>query len=344
MNLDKYIDIALQFLPESSGKDIQIFSVDSGLINHTFHVKNKVDDYILQKLNHKVFSNPKCIHDNYEIVRSALVNSSYSRELLFFLKNKNNLELVCCDNEFWRMSKRIRGITYDICRSEEMAHHSAQTLAEFHKGLINVTGIDSPISRFTDFQYRIEQFNRVLSNGSHTRLNKANDLIGFVESNLKLIETYLKVEKSLPARVIHGDPKVSNFLFDEQTSSVNALIDMDTLMPGSILYDFGDMVRSFASILSEDDNSDGSKFSPVIYNSLLEGYLTHGSEFLIQEEIEGLPLSILSVSLIQGIRFLTDYIDNDVYYRVFYRDQNLHRAKNQFRFYSEAQDHVRLSY
>ena len=252
--------------------------------------------------------------------------------------------MVCFNNEFWRMSKRIRGITYDICRSEEMAHHSAQTLAEFHKGLINVTGIDSPISRFTDFQYRIDQFNKVLSNGCYTRLKKSNDLIGYIKSNLELIKTYLKVEKSLPLRVIHGDPKVSNFLFNEKSSKVISLIDIDTIMTGSILYDFGDMVRSFASILSEDDTSNSSKFSPVLYKSLLEGYMTHGSEFLIQEEVEGLPLSVLSVSLIQGMRFLTDYINNDVYYRVYYPHQNLHRAKNQLRFYAEAKDHLGISY
>ena len=339
---DKYIHIALQFLPESNRKDIQISRVKSGLINQTFLVKNKMDDYILQKVNHHVFSDPKCIHDNYEIARGTLINSSYSKELLFFLKDKNNLELSYYDNEFWRMSKRIGGRTYEVCMSEEMAYNSAQTLAGFHQGLSNVSGIDKPIPRFTDFKYRIEQFNMALSNGSLTRLNYANDLIGFVDSNLNLVEKYLKIEKDLPTRVIHGDPKVSNFLFDEKTSRVNALIDVDTLMPGTILYDFGDMVRSFANLLEEDIETEQKSFNPSIYEALLKGYLSQGLEHLKQKEIDNLPISVLAVSLIQCMRFLTDYINNDEYYQVDYKEQNFYRAKNQCLFYKQAKIHLDL--
>ena len=339
MTRDKYIHIALQFLPESNRKDIQISQVKNGLINQTFLIKNKIDDYILQKVNHHVFSNPKCIHDNYEIARSALINSSYSKELLFFLKDKNNLELVFYENEFWRMSKRIIGRTHEVCNSEVMAYDSAQVLAEFHQGLINVSGINESISRFTDFEYRIEQFNKALSNGSVARLKKAKDLIGLIESNLKVIENYLKIEKYIPLRIIHGDPKVSNFLFDEKTRRVNALIDLDTLMPGSILYDFGDMVRSFANLQKEDTSIEARCFSESIYESLLKGYSTIGKDFLSSVELEQLPSSVLVVSLIQGIRFLTDYINHDIYYQVDFPEQNLYRSENQFLFYSQAKSY-----
>ena len=140
--------------------------------------------------------------------------------------------------------------------------------------------------------------------------------------------------------MIHGDPKVSNFLFDEKTSKVNALIDVDTLMPGSILYDFGDMVRSFANLLREEDVSKTKRFSSVIYEAMLKGYLNKGHERLTQREVEGLPLSVLAVSLIQGIRFLTDYINNDEYYQVDYKHQNLHRCVNQLCFYREAKEYL----
>lgn len=344
MTTDKYIQIALLFLPKSNKKDIQISPVESGLINQTFLVKNKKDDYILQKVNQLVFSNPQCIHDNYKIARGTLVNSSYSKELLFFLRDKNNLELVNRDNEFWRMSKRIMGKTYHVCKSKDMAFNSAETLAGFHQVPIDFSRIGEPIPRFTDFQFRVEQFNKALWNGSRTRLNKADDLIGFIKSNLYVIENYLKIEKCLPIRLIHGDPKVSNFLFDEKTSKVNALIDVDTIMPGSILYDFGDMVRSFANLLNEDDVSNGKCFSPLIYKAILKGYLTSGRTYLTNKETNGLPLSVLAVSLIQGLRFLTDYINSDEYYQVDYKDQNLHRCVNQLCFYRGAKAYLGISH
>ena len=129
-------------------------------------------------------------------------------------------------------------------------------------------------------------------------------------------------------------------MFDEKTSKVNALIDVDTIMPGTILYDFGDMVRSFANPQEEDNISDVRRFSTSIYECLLKGYSTIGKDFLSSEELEQLPFSVLVVSLIQGIRFLTDYMNHDIYYQVHHAEHNLHRAINQLRFYKESKTYL----
>ena len=340
MSRDNYIHIVLQFLPGFNKKDIKIFQVESGLINQTFLVKYRMYEYILQKVNHHVFASPQCIHDNYELVRNALVKSFYSKELLFFLKNINHDEVIFHDDEYWRMSRRIGGQTFDICTSEDMAKNAAQALAEFHKGLIDVKGIHEPISRFTDFKFRLEQFNSALSNALQSRLKNGSDLISSIQSHLKTIEHYLTIESALPKRIIHGDPKVSNFLFEEKTSKVNAIIDIDTIMRGSILYDFGDMVRSFANPQKEGVTGNENTFSSSIYKALLKGYLCVNNGFLTKEEAENLPLSVLAVSLTQCLRFLTDYLNNDSYYLVDYEEQNLHRAKNQFSFYLQAENYL----
>ena len=343
MSIENYIHIVLQFLPESNKKDIQISKVESGLINETLLIKNKMNEYILQKVNRNVFSDPKCIHDNYKIARKALVTSSYSKEVLSFIRDKNDFELLRYNKESWRMSKRIAGKSYEICMSPEMAYNSAHTLSEFHSSLMNAPISDYPISRFTDFRYRLKQFNNALSNAPISRAKSSNDLIIFVKSNLNIIEKYLKIENRLPVRVIHGDPKVSNFLFDENTNKVNALIDIDTIMPGTVLYDFGDMVRSFANSIKEDDFINREEcFAPAIYEALLKGYYTGGKDYLTNDECKQLPLSVITVSLVQGMRFLTDYLDCDRYYQVDYLEQNLHRAENQFSFYGQAKKYLDL--
>lgn len=341
--MDELIHVISNFLPKANSKNIEITSVNSGLINSTYKVEFKKSVFILQKVNQFVFKDPILIQENYKEVLKQLAVSSYSKQQLEFLENNSNLELVHYNNSSWRMSKFINGKTYDVCKSLEMANSAAKSLAEFHVSLIGLDYnlINEPIKDFCNFNNRIQQYRKSTVHGDSFRLKNSQDLIGEIESNLKYIHDYIEMEKDIKKRIIHGDPKVSNFLFDAQTHKVISIIDIDTIMPGSILFDFGDMVRSFANRSHEDSQIKERIFNPDIYNALKEGYLSEANEFLSPIEKESLDLSALTVALIQCIRFLTDYYNLDVYYHVNEPEHNLKRAINQFSFFKELKANLK---
>jgi len=335
--MDELIHVISNFLPKANSKNIEIIPVNSGLINSTYKVEFKKSAFILQKVNQFVFKDPNLIQENYNQIVKQLSVSTYSKKQLEFLKSNSNLELVQYNNTFWRMSKFIKGKTYTVCKSLEMASTAAKSLAEFHVSLkeLDYKRINEPIKDFCNFNNRLRQYRESTVHGDSHRLKNTQNFIREIESNLKYIHDYIKIEKDIKKRIIHGDPKVSNFLFDDQTNKVIAIIDIDTIMPGSILFDFGDMVRSFANKSHEDSEIKDLIFNPDIYNALKEGYLSEANDFLSPIEKESLDLSALVVALIQCIRFLTDYYNLDVYYHVKESEHNLKRAINQFSFFNE---------
>ncbi len=341
--MDELIHVISHFLPKTNSKNIEITPVNSGLINSSYKVEYKKSAFILQKVNQFVFKDPNLIQENYNEVVKQLSVSGYSKKRLEFLKANSNVELVQYNNTFWRMSKFILGKTYAVCTSLEMASAAAKSLAEFHISLkeLDYKKVKEPIKDFCNFNNRIQQYQESTIHGDSHRLKNTQAFIGEIESNLKYIHDYIEIEKDIKKRIIHGDPKVSNFLFDDQTNKVISIIDIDTIMPGSILFDFGDMVRSFANKSYEDSQIKERIFNPDIYNALKEGYLSEANEFLSPIEKESLDLSALTVSLIQCIRFLTDYYNLDVYYHVNEPEHNLKRAINQFSFFKELKAYMK---
>ena len=341
--MDELIHVISNFLPNANSKNIEITPVNSGLINSTYKVDYKKSAFILQKLNQFVFNDPNLIQDNYKEVLREFSVSAYSKKKIEFLETKPNRELVNYNNTFWRMSKFIKGKTYAVCKSPEMASSAAKSLAEFHVSLkeLDYKKIKEPIKDFCNFNDRILQYQESTIHGDSHRLKNTQNFMSEIESNLKYIHDYIKIEKDIKKRIIHGDPKVSNFLFDDKTHKVISIIDIDTIMPGSILFDFGDMVRSFANKSHEDSQIKERIFNPDIYNALKEGYLSEANEFLSPIEKESLDLSALTVAIIQCIRFLTDYYNLDVYYHVNEPEHNLNRAMNQFSFFNELKAYLK---
>ncbi len=341
--MDELIHVISNFLPKANSKNIDITPVNSGLINSTYKVDYKKSVFILQKINQFVFKDPNLIQKNYKEILKQFSVSAYPKKQLEFLETNSNLELLHHNDTFWRMSKFIKGKTYPVCKSLEMAYSAAKSLAEFHLALIGLdyNRINEPIKDFCNFNDRIQQYRESTINGDSLRLKNTQNFMDEIESNLKYIHDYIEIEKDIKKRIIHGDPKVSNFLFDEKTHKVISIIDIDTIMPGSILFDFGDMVRSFANKSYEDSQIKERIFNPDIYNALKEGYLSEANEFLSPIEKESLDLSALTVALIQCIRFLTDYYNLDVYYHVNEPEHNLKRAINQFSFFKELKANLK---
>ncbi len=338
------IQITREFLPNMEPSSVKIRELKVGLINNTFRVDLQHESYILQRINTSIFRNPELIHKNHAHIRAHLLAKGYPKEVLQFICSNNGEELLSKDKEKWRMSRYIDGENVTSVKSLEMSRNAAASLAEFHYYLrdIHCDKIEDPIPEFCNFSYRIREFENAVQNGDKNRKNHSKELIEKLRSLLPSLQEYISTINSLPNRVIHGDPKISNFLFLRGSTTVLSLIDLDTLMNGTICYDFGDMVRSFANTSHEDENSEQKKLDPLVYEETLSGYLGIGKQFLSKEEISCLPIAALGIPLIQSMRFLSDYLNMDAYYQVSNPDQNLNRAYNQYVFFKELKDYLNL--
>ena len=314
----------------------QYAAIDNGLINHTFEVKGDSDDnrYILQKINTNVFPFPNNINDNHLYINTLLEKSSYSRKIVHLVPTLDGKYGYIDDQgEFWRMLSFIEdSVTYLKVPEPKIAHEAAQCLSEFYSILNAEKGIvlKETLPGFINFKKRIDDYQIALNNASEERRKKAENEIQFINKNISLPDLWISLSETqqLPERVIHADPKISNILFD-QTGKAIAVIDLDTMMNATLLYDFGDMIRSYCNNTNEDDASLKDNFNQEIFEAVKAGYLSHLKDLLTPIELENLDYAAQVVIYIQAVRFLTDYLNNDTYYTTKYEDHNLDRTKNQ---------------
>ena len=338
------VDIVLKFVSNIDRTSLNIEELNIGLINNTYKIEAGTTAYILQKINTEIFHKPELIQNNFQLVRRHLIEAKYRKDVLEFLPLENGSQLLFSEKAVWRMSKYMDAENFRSVQSDQQANHAAHALAEFHLYLkdFDNDSFENPIPDFCNFLFRIDEFKDSIQNGDAHRIMNSTKLIQGIKSNLPIIKKYIDVEMTLPIRIIHGDPKISNFLFQSNSVEVHSIIDMDTLMTGTVLYDFGDMVRSFTNSKAEDDNTQSNLFNSSIYSELYEGYIEKGEEFLTKSEIEHLPHAAVCVPLIQSIRFLTDYLNMDTYYQVNHSEHNYNRALNQFRLFEEIKTFVKL--
>ncbi|MBL7796641.1 MAG: aminoglycoside phosphotransferase family protein [Saprospiraceae bacterium] len=346
-------EIAARFLPVSPG-ELNVLPIESGLINRTFLVQTRAGErYVLQRVNHHVFPNPDAIAANVEHVNARLAESGYPLERVHFFKTQTGAYHHYDPEGWpWRLVSHVPdSATYDKARTPERAREGARAFSLFYRHLNVGSGslpLTPAIPDFINFRKRIADYRAALQerrnyatqnskpntqNWLPERRKRAAALIALVQPHLDLPEKWIEWQEAglFPMRVIHADPKISNVLFHETRHTARAVIDLDTVMPGTLLYDFGDMARSYANTTAEDDASEPAPFSPELYRATREGFLSQLSDVLEPIELENLDYSAQVVVLIQCLRFLTDYLQGDVYYRVVRQEQNLERAVNQFR-------------
>lgn len=327
------MEIIRQFLSSHDSENVHIYSIDSGLINNTFKVRCPESDYILQKINTDIFPKPSGIQNNIISVGNHLKREGYPKGILSIVPDKRG-QLLYFDNSgsAWRLLEFISDTAhYEVIPSVDHAFEAAKALGEFHSYLSSFesTTLSTPIEGFLDFLGRKKYYETALHAASNERRTSAFEEITFIKKHVFILDEYLRIIPSLRNRVIHGDPKISNFLFKENSSEVRALIDWDTIMQGTILYDFGDMVRSSANRKDESDATPGQNFDEAIFKAIIEGYLIYQKDNLEAVERDNLTLGAKAVIYVQALRFLTDYLNGDVYYKTSYSNQNLDRSKNQ---------------
>lgn len=326
-------------------EDLIITPINQGYINSTYKITLGVNIYILQKINTTIFKHPEIIISNMLKIANHLNSKKYSKNIIEIIPNKNGNFLTFINGETWRMTSFVsNSVCYDQVLSVEQAFSAASAISEFHRNLIDfsIDHISESIDGFLNFEKRILDFKEALSNGDNTRIQSAKNEIEFINNQLHLVDKYLSID--FPKRVVHADAKISNFLFDiSDETKVAAIIDWDTILPGNILCDFGDMIRTYSNLKVEDDPKPENNFSMENYQAVKEGFLSELKDILTEEEINSIDLTAFVVIFIQAIRFLTDYLNKDIYYHTTRENQNLDRTINQINLLKSIQKNICIS-
>lgn len=318
------------FLAETD--NLRFEPISNGHINNTFLVTDaEGKKYILQKINTAVFPAPENIAHNHLEVNRILEEKGYKRHLLkpVIGQSANYLD---AEEKQWRLLEFIEDShTHLKVPNPETAYKAAEAFSEFY-AMVNSGDLSilDPLPGFINFEKRIADYRSVLETAPENLKNAAAEEISFVNAYLDLPAKWIDSDKKghLPRRVIHADPKISNTLFGSD-GEVLAVIDLDTVMYGTLLYDFGDMIRSYTNTADEDDAGVPNNFSPEIYSEVKRGFLSHLESVLTDNEKSMLDYASEVVIYIQAVRFLADYLGGSTYYSIKYPEHNLHRTKNQ---------------
>ena len=330
-----------------AGKLVSCNPIDDGHINDTFKVTYEVYGkklhHLLQRINTDVFKDPDALMANVDFVTSFLrdkviaAGGNPERETLYCKPCKNGKKyFIDKKNNVWRMYNFVEdSFSYNAIESPEVFYNAGKAFGEFQRQLADFP-IDRLVETIPDFHNTAKRYmnlkNSIARNASG-RAVVAEKEIEFAKARRD--ETYVLTGKTeigdLPIRVTHNDTKLNNILFDKATNKPVCVVDLDTVMPGLSLYDFGDAIRYGANTGGEDEK-DLSKVSLDLglYEQYVRGYLSSAGESLTPEEVACLPFSAKLMTLECGMRFLTDFIDGDVYFKTSYKNHNLVRCRSQF--------------
>lgn len=338
--IQKIKSIAMKF-NLCDGVITHVMPVDGGRINSTYKITVTSSDdthsYMLQRVNEHVFKNSDQVMSNAIRVTEHLRNNGY--ESLEYVYAKNGDTLLRESSGVYRMTKFIHAEVFqNITRPEDMRSLGV-AVGSFFKGLadFDAKSLFDTIPNFHNTQIRYENLlasalNNML-NSDGKRVKETASELKFVDKSKELVGIIVNALTSgkIPTRVTHNDTKLNNVLFDRKTNQPRCLIDLDTVMSGSILYDMADAIRSGANTGSEEERRSAKvRFDLGLMKEFLEGFVKAAPGMLTEQEIKLLPLAIKIIPLELGMRFLTDYYDGDKYFKIVEKDDNLVRARVQF--------------
>jgi len=341
---DGIIEIVANFVV--AGKLVSVETFHSGHINDTFIItytngKTGNTSYTLQRINHNVFKNPPSVIENIKKVTEHLQkklkgHSAVSRRSLALVPAKDG-KLFYRDhnNNYWRLYFFIENTrTYDLLENEEQGYQVAKAFGEFQKLLSDLPGeeLHETIPDFHNTPKRYSHLEKAIEEDCCGRSESAREEIEFALKRKDIAEMLPLIEKKLPKRVTHNDTKVNNVLIDDNSGEGICIIDLDTVMPGLSLFDFGDLVRTATSPAAEDER-DLTKVTMrmSMFEALADGYLSEAGAFLTPEERGSLVYGSKLITLEIGVRFLTDYLNGDTYFKTRRDGHNLDRCRAQFK-------------
>ena len=324
----------------------------NGHINDTFLVTTTLNNkYILQRINHEVFKKPwekmKNMVGVCEFLREKIIarGGGPMRETLNVMKTKNG-ENFFKDSigSYWSVTYFIDGArTYDLAESPEDFEQSGVGYGRFQKLLSEYPAdtLFETIPQFHDTPNRLEKLKDAIARDPLGRVKEVQPEIEFILAREADCSALINLNKEgkLPLRVTHNDTKLNNIMIDDATRKAICVLDLDTVMPGFSVIDFGDSIR-FGAATSVEDEPDLSKmnFDINLFDTYARGFLSECGDVLTDCEYDMLPMGAKVVTLETGIRFLTDYIEGDTYFRIHYPEQNLNRTRTQLKLVSDMEN------
>ena len=326
-------NIIAQFFNQTLDYQYAVFG--SGNINDTYLLDIDDKKYILQRINDAVFSNPIGVQQNILHLETHLENQSdYALEILKTLRT-NDGESCYFDsntNNYWRVFHYIdNNIAFDVVPNIDIAEKAAAAFGHYFRHLsdFDATLLHLSIPDFHNASFRWQQYQDALLQNKANRKEIIEKEITFITDNQSIINEYESVIATLPLRTIHYDTKINNVLFDKNTLFAKAVIDLDTTMPGYVTSDFGDLVRTATPNLNEDANPENVVLDIHLFEAITKGFLSETKSILTDSEKNALIYGGKLLIYIQAIRFLTDYLNGDTYYKIKYETHNFVRAQNQ---------------
>lgn len=333
---------------EIQGTVAHIEAFGNGHINDTYYVGTSAQadpNYLLQRINHKVFKNIAAVTHNIfhvtdhlrkKLLAKGLPEHEICKRVLTPIPTlQQEYYTESSDGDYWRLYYFIEGTkSYDIVENEKQAYEGGKAFGEFQSMLVDLDSglIKEVIPSFHDLDFRYGQLQEALARDPKNRRDAVQAELAFVSAHLERMLSILKWAKEglLPLRITHNDTKFNNVLLDQQ-DKVLCIVDLDTVMPGYIAYDFGDAIRTIINTAAEDE-ADLSKISLDLdlFRAFSKGFLEDTHALLTEMEKKSLLEGVLLLPFLMGVRFLTDYINGDVYYKVTFEGHNLQRARAQF--------------
>lgn len=345
----KHIDLIRHF--QTAGTVVSTAPLGAGHINDSFLVKTSEPDkpdYLLQRINHQIFKDVELLQNNILHVtghiRKKLIEKGeqdIDRKTLTVIPAKDGKLFYFDGENYWRVYLFIQGgKSYDAI-TPELAYSAGKAFGEFQSRLSDIPEkIHETIPNFHNMEFRLEQFREAVAGDAAGRVGENREIIAAIESRAGEMT---KVERTgregkLPKRINHCDTKVNNILFDEE-GKVLCVVDLDTVMPGYVVSDFGDFIRTGANTGAEDDaDLNNVSVDLDIYTSYAQGYLETARSFLLPLEIELLPFGARLLTYMQTVRFFTDYLNGDTYYKIRFPGHNLQRTKAQLKLLKDLED------
>lgn len=339
----KTTEILSRFALEGTLESVK--PLGNGLINDTYRVTTSAGapDYVLQRINNAIFQDVALLQRNIEAVTrhiraklEAAGESDIDRKVLRFipLADGSGQTWCCIDGAYWRVSVFIPdAFTYDKV-DPVYSEFAGQAFGRFEAQLADIPDtLGETIPDFHNMEFRARQLKDAIAADKAGRLAKPE-----VQAMLADIQLYIEEmclaerlhrEGKLPKRICHCDTKVNNMMFDAE-GHVLCVIDLDTVMPSFVFSDFGDFLRTAANTVAEDDPAiEKVAFRKDIFEAFARGYLSSASSFLTPVEKENLPYGVMLFPFMQAVRFFTDYLNGDTYYKIAYPEHNWVRTCNQ---------------
>ena len=355
--MNHLVTIANQF--KSQGNIIDLHEYGQGNINNTFLVtldSEQEKHFILQRINTNVFRQPKLVMQNIctfsEHVRQRLKHDSIGENRRWqvphvLLTQDGQNHWLDRDGSFWRAISFIdRAQSFDAIQNLNHAREIGYGLGTFHNLIsdLSVTKLADTLVGFHITPSYLQHYDLVIANKHITQSPEVNYCLKFVSdrSSWANVLENAKAQGRLNLRPIHGDPKINNIMIDRTTGQAIAMVDLDTVKPGLVHYDIGDCLRSGCNPLGEETEQwETVNFEPELAQAILQGYLSVAKDFLTENDYEYLYDGIRLLAFELGLRFFTDYLEGNVYFKTKYLEHNLARALVQFKLTESIESQTR---